>query len=126
MKDLRAAVRVFYDGGCPICRREIGWYQRRAGADAIDWLDVADYPADVPPDNDTAPLPAGLQREDLLMRFTVQRADGKTARGAAGFIALWRAIPATAWAGRLLDNPVTTAAGEIAYRFFLRVRPLWR
>ena len=36
-------------------------------------------------------VPEGLTREDLMLRFTVQRRDGVTARGAAGFVAVWRA-----------------------------------
>lgn len=116
--DPRAAVCVFYDGACPLCRREIGWYMHKRGADALGWLDVSAAT--------DASLPAGLTRQDLLLRFTVERADGATARGAAGFVALWRALPGTARIGRVLDNPVTVGIGELAYRGFLRLRRLWR
>lgn len=116
--DPRAATRVYYDGGCPLCRREIGWYLNRRGADAIDWVDVS---------GDAAfEGPKGLTRDDLMRRFTVERSDGATARGAAGFIAVWRALPGTALAGRLLDNRVTVWFGERVYRLMLKVRPLWR
>lgn len=32
---------VYYDGACPLCRREIEFYRRRRGADAIEWVDAA-------------------------------------------------------------------------------------
>jgi predicted DCC family thiol-disulfide oxidoreductase YuxK len=32
---------VYYDGACPVCSREMGFYQRQAGADDIQWVDVA-------------------------------------------------------------------------------------
>lgn len=116
--DPRAATRVFYDGGCPLCRREIGWYRGKTGADRIDWVDVAgDASVDVP---------EGLTREDLMLRFTVQRRDGVTARGAAGFVAVWRALPGTATIARVLDNPVIVWLGEQLYRGMLVVRPYWR
>ncbi|MEM0922711.1 MAG: DUF393 domain-containing protein [Pseudomonadota bacterium] len=111
----RAARRVFFDGGCPICRREIAWYQTRRGAEAIDWVDI-----------DSEPVPPGLNRQALLSRFTVERGDHIYASGAEGFIALWRAIPATRWFGRLVDHPPGRFVLERAYRGFLVLRRLWR
>jgi len=26
---------IYYDGGCPVCTREIGFYQRRRGAEHV-------------------------------------------------------------------------------------------
>ncbi len=116
--DPRAATRVFYDGGCPLCRREIAWYMGRTGAERIDWVDVSN--------NAPVQKPDGLSREDLMLRFTVQRRDGVTARGAAGFVAVWRALPHTAFVARLADNRLIVGIGELLYRFTLKVRPLWR
>ena len=116
--DPRAAIRVFYDGACPLCRREIGWYQGKRGAERIEWVNVAGG-ADVR-------VPKGLTREDLMLRFTVQRRDGVTARGAAGFVAVWRALPGAARIARVADNPVVIGIGEILYRLILKVRPLWQ
>ena len=116
--DPRAAIRVFYDGGCPLCRREIGWYMGKVGADRIDWVDVSQTTPE--------PMPANLSREDLMLRFTVERRDGVTARGASGFVAVWRALPGTARIARVLDNPVTAWLGEQLYRAMLAVRPFWR
>jgi len=115
--DPRAAVAVYYDGACPVCRREIGWYTAMRGAAGIRWIDVAD-PA--------APLPDGLDREALLRRFTVRRRDGETATGAAGFSALWRALGPTRALGVVTDRQPFRLVGEGLYRFFLRVRALWR
>ena len=32
---------IFYDGSCPLCRREIGFYQKQIGADQLTWQDVS-------------------------------------------------------------------------------------
>jgi len=113
--DPRAAAEVYYDGACPLCRREIAWYRRMAGADAIGWVDIAE-----------APPPPGLDRADLLGRFTVTRRDGRLARGAEGFAALWRGLGPTRLLGRLSDRQPFLLIGEGLYRLFLRLRRLWR
>ena len=101
-----------------MCRREIAWYRGKRGADRIDWVDVSG-------DGELA-VPHGLTRDDLMLRFTVQRRDGVTARGAAGFVAVWRALPGTASFAKLADNVVVVGVAEILYRLMLKVRPLWR
>lgn len=111
----REATKVYYDGGCPVCRREIGWYRSWRGADGIDWVDLT-----------VDQSVAESDRCALMKRFTVERSDGVRADGAAGFVALWRALPATRFAGRLLDNAVTVWILERAYLGFLATRRLWR
>jgi len=114
-RDPAAAVLVYYDAGCPLCRREIAVYQRMAGAEAVTWADAR-----------SATPPEGLTRADLLARFTAIRGDGRRARGAAGFAALWRALPRLARLGRIADTRPVLAVAEPAYRGFLRLRRLWR
>lgn len=105
---------VLYDGACPVCRREIGFYKRRAGADRIDWRDVS-----LP---ETAALPVGLSREQVLQRFHVISPSGKVQSGGTAFAELWTALPAFRALGRLFKLPVMSGLIEVAYRFFLQVR----
>ncbi len=118
------SLRVFYDGGCPLCRREIGFYQGMSGTDHIEFVNIAEPPAAGEGDarSDVA-LPDGLDRCDALARFHVQRADGKVLSGAAAFAAMWREIPGWRWAGRLVALPGVVHVMEAAYRGFLVVRP---
>ncbi len=118
--DGRAAGRVFYDGGCPVCRREIGWYQAMRGADDIDWVNI-DPEVPLPTD-----LPDGMSRDVLLKRFTIVRRDGAVVSGGPGFIALWRALRPLRWLGIATDHTIGAFVGERLYRLFLRVRTLWR
>lgn len=113
--DRRAAGTVFYDGGCPFCRREIGTYRNMKGADAIEWRDISE-----------GPVPEGFERQSLLGRFTVRRRNGEIADGARGFVALWRGLGPMRPLGRLADRQPFLTLGEGLYRLFLRIRPLWR
>ncbi|MDP4021538.1 DUF393 domain-containing protein [Methylobacterium sp. NEAU 140] len=118
---MREALTVYYDGGCPLCRAEIGHYRRCAGAERIAFVDVGR----------AAPRTAlgpDLDRDAALARFHVRGGDGRLVSGAAAFARLWRALPAWRWLGRLVDlrvfglQPVLPLA-DAAYRLSLPLRP---
>ena len=111
----RAAATVFYDGNCPVCRREIGWYRAMRGAEIMDWYDIANV---APPED--------LDRAALMKRFTVIRRNGEMASGANAFAALWRGLRPTRWLGVLADRQPFLWIGEQLYRVFLRLRMSWR
>lgn len=108
------AVTVFYDGACPLCRREIGVYRGLDPLKPVQWRDVSVV---------DAVLPEGGTRGAYLARFHVQRGDGTVLSGAAAFIVLWSVLPGWRWLGRLAQLPGMTAAMERLYRLFLRIRP---
>ncbi|MGA1178704.1 MAG: thiol-disulfide oxidoreductase DCC family protein [Burkholderiaceae bacterium] len=106
-------LRVFYDGACPLCQKEISVYQRADRAQAIEWCDVSD------PRNTALPLP----REALLARFHVQQMNGRLISGARGFIQVWRQLPGWRWLALPASMPGVPTLLEWAYLGFLRVRP---
>jgi len=103
---------VWYDGGCPLCRREIALMQHLDRAQAITFVDVDTA------DGGSCPI----DRADLLARFHA-REDGILLSGAAAFAAMWRAIPRLRWLGLAARAPGMLPLLEYAYRAFLRVRP---
>jgi predicted DCC family thiol-disulfide oxidoreductase YuxK len=114
--DPAAARIVYYDGGCPVCRREIDVYRRMAGGD-LAFVNICERPEAPAPD---------LDRDAALARFHVRDGRGELVSGARAFLALWRGVPRLAWVARLLSVPPLPWLLEGAYRLFLRVRPLWR
>jgi predicted DCC family thiol-disulfide oxidoreductase YuxK len=115
---MTARPTVYYDGGCPVCSREINFYQSRRGGESLDWVDVSQA--------DDAELGPGLSRTAALARIHVRRVDGKLVDGAAAFAEIWRGMPGLRWLGRLLAIPPVGAVAERGYAVFLRVRSLWR
>lgn len=109
--------QVYFDGGCPVCTREIATYRRAKGAEALCFVDVT------APDAALAP---GLTREAALARMHVMRPDGSMASGAAAFAALWSALPGWAWLGRVAAWPGVAQVLELGYRGFLTLRRGWR
>ncbi len=106
-----AQLTVWYDGGCPLCVREIALMRRLDRDRAIEWVDVADGASACP-----------IDRADLLARFHA-REDGALLSGAAAFAAMWRAIPTLRPLGLLARAPSVLRVLEAAYLRFLRVRP---
>jgi len=107
---------VLYDGGCPLCRREIAHVQRLAEKRPDSALCFIDVRA---PDTGMAPQ----EQATLLARFHVQRADGQRLDGAAAFVAMWARLPGWRWLARMARLPGALPALEWAYGGFLRVRP---
>lgn len=105
---------VYYDGACPLCRREIGVYKSCTGAEAMAWVDVS---------AGDGSLPSDLDREAALARFHVRLPDGRLVSGAEAFGRLWSALPRWRWLGRIVLLPGIRAVAEFAYRRFLKVRP---
>lgn len=117
---------VFFDGGCPLCRREIGLYQRLSSANSsntVGWVDVNSEAVQ----SGENPLPDGLSQSQALARFHVAKlstsSDPQLLSGAAAFVALWQRVPGWRWLGFVGALPGVTALLELAYRFFLLLRP---
>jgi len=116
-----ASLTVFFDGSCPLCIQEIGFYRRRRGADDIDWVDVS---------AEDAATPAGvlravpsLSRCDAMARFHVMDADGTLHSGGDAFARLWSALPAFRIVGAVARvQPIRWLLNK-AYDGFLRFRP---
>ncbi|MFT5176876.1 MAG: hypothetical protein ACI8W7_005076 [Gammaproteobacteria bacterium] len=93
---------VYYDGRCPLCRRETGFYQRRSHNTAIEWVDVSvgggeQVAADLTRCDGTGTFPCSPSR---WPRF---------ASGAGDFGELWAATPGFHWLGAITH--CTTAIG---------------
>ncbi len=110
------ALTVFYDGSCPLCATEIGFYRRRRGRERVCWVDVSETTADlVAPD---------LTRDQALKRFHVRQNDGRVVSGGQAFAVLWTVLPGFTWLGRAFRVRPLAWAIDRTYDAFLRWRPM--
>lgn len=105
-------VTVWFDGDCPLCRREIALMRRLDRAGRIGFVDVATGGGDCP-----------LDPALLLARFHAREGQEPLVSGAAAFAAMWRAIPLLRPFGELARTPPLLWLLERSYRVFLRIRP---
>jgi predicted DCC family thiol-disulfide oxidoreductase YuxK len=124
MTDSRAAVAggcperpvLFYDGGCPLCRREIAHYRRLDRAGRVDWVDLYAQP-------DLAER-YGVSWHTAMQRIHLLEIDGRLVTGAHAFAALWRRLPGYHWLARLVSLPGVLPLLDRGYASFARWR--WR
>lgn len=114
-QDKLKEVTVFYDGACPLCVREIGFYRKCNNAEAVDWIDVSKCADDI-----VAP---GLSKADAMARFHVVGADGALVSGGDAFREVWRVLPAfRVWSRLFRARPFAWMLNK-AYDMFLTIRP---
>lgn len=104
---------VYYDRSCPLCRKEIAFYQARSGADKIQWLDVSQ--------SENAPEEISCQQ--ALARFHVRKTNGELVDGGVAFAELWKQLPAFRWAGHIFSHAPGRWLINAAYNMFLPIRP---
>lgn len=105
-------VKVWFDGACPLCRREIALMRRLDRRGRIAFIDVAQG----------ADPSCPVDPAQLLARFHAEE-DGVVHDGAAAFAAMWRAIPLLRPLGLAARSPWVLRLLEAAYLRFLRLRP---
>lgn len=106
---------VYYDGSCPLCRTEIGYYRRMDISDALSFIDVS---------KSDAVVPGGLTQERAMQRFHVRAGNGQLLSGAAAFVEVWARLPRWRWAARVAAIPGVLTVLELSYRLFLPARPI--
>lgn len=106
---------VFYDGECPICTREIGFYKECDGGSDIDWRDVTKIA-----DDEVHP---GLSRDDALARFHVLTQDGRLMSGGPAFAQMWRNLKKFRLVGAVFSFPPIAWLLDRVYDLLLLVRP---
>ena len=112
--DWPAIPTVFFDGACPLCRREIAHYRRLRHADRLAWVDLS---------SDQATLEVhGLSRRKAMERLHVLDAAGNWQTGAWAFAELWSHLPRYRLLAGLLRRTGLLSPLDRAYSIFARWR----
>jgi predicted DCC family thiol-disulfide oxidoreductase YuxK len=101
---------VFYDGACPLCRREIAHYRRIDRVQRLHWVDAA---------TEAKILSAhGLDPERAMAELHVLDGNGRWQRGVDAFLVIWSHLPAYRWLARLVSVLRLRSPLGFAYRRF--------
>jgi predicted DCC family thiol-disulfide oxidoreductase YuxK len=108
-------VAVFFDGGCPLCSREIEHYRKKPRSSQIDWIDIDKPGFD-------AKL-HGLDPEKIHARFHAKNQDGIILEGVDAFNAIWHELgilKPLSWAA---ESRLTRPVLDLGYSVFAWARP---
>ena len=108
-------IKVFYDGACPLCRREIKMYQKMSTINPINWINIAE--------NSMKNELCGLTINDLKKRLHVLKNEKLVFTGGAAFSEIWLNMTRLRWIGKIFKIKPFNFIIEYVYCFFLLVRP---
>ncbi|MFG6179560.1 DCC1-like thiol-disulfide oxidoreductase family protein [Halomonas sp. THAF12] len=110
-----ATLKVYYDAGCPICRRDRRRYERwSGGAASVEWLDVTDH-ADY--------LRArGIDPQEALKSLHVENDAGRLCHGLDAYILLMRRVTRLRPLAWLIGLPLVKPLLGVWYHRWVRRR----
>lgn len=96
----------YYNGACPICRREIEHYKGGPDGSRVRWLDLAAEPE--------ALGRFGIDREAARRRLHVLDETGTLHAGIDAFILIWQRLPRYRWLSLLVaSRPLRPVAAAV-------------
>ena len=110
---------VFFDGGCPLCAKEIGLYQRMIVNHSISDLKFVDISQS---ENETSLSKHDITLEEAMFRMHALDSDGNVQSGTMAFITMWEKLPYWKYLAKLVAIPGITEVVETVYVFWAKRR----
>ena len=109
----RASIEVFYDGECPLCRREVAFLRRRDSKGRIEFTDISAAAFDA--------AQYGMTRADFMAQIHGRLPNGEFVSGVEVFRQLYSAV-GFRWVVALTRLPGLSWLLDVAYTAFARNR----
>jgi len=103
-------IRVFYDGQCSLCSREINYYKKIAPPNQFDWIDIT---------QDATPLESlGINYSTGLRLLHTQDSAGTIHIGIESFISIWNHLKGWRILAKIINLPLIRPIANLAYNTF--------
>lgn len=109
-------LKVFYDGACHLCSREIDMYRKTDVQSRLELIDISSEGFDARAE--------GLDPEEVLKSFHVKTVNGAVRSGVPAFVEIWKTLNIMQPLAQAYQWAPTRLAMDSAYRVFAKVRPL--
>ncbi len=108
-------LKVYYDGLCKVCSKEIHHYMNQKGAESIEFIDICS--SQFNPSNE------GLDPHAIHKIMHVRTEDGTLVTRVGAFIEIWKLLPKYNWLAKLAQRPLIKYGLEQGYSGFVVIRP---
>ncbi len=111
-------LRIFYDGSCSVCAREIEQYRSQDQKGRLICIDITAPGFE--------PQQYGIALQEFMYQLHAIDQRGTVYRGVESFWAIWQAFPASTiygLLGTIIQLPVISSVARLCYKGFARVRP---
>ena len=106
--------KIFYDGNCPICKREINLYKKLSICESTNWFNVHS--------NQVALDKLKKSKEDCLKLLHVLDDNNKLFIGVDAFIIIWKKTKYFKYLAFLLDYKLIKGPLNLIYKFYAKKR----
>lgn len=110
MTSLATQITTYYDGGCPLCSKEIAHYRRMDRTQQVRWIDLTQAADEL--------AAVGLDIATAMRRLHVRDAQGRLLSGVPAFVAIWRRLPRYRTLARIIETLRLIGPLEWAYAHF--------
>lgn len=107
-------IKVYFDGICGHCSKEIKYYQRIAPKSVFKWIDVAADP--------TAMNDYKITQAQALLYLHAIDDDSKMYVGSEAFAVIWKSLPRWSILGHIISIPIFSHLTKIIYKAFANRR----
>ena len=115
LKSKQPTITVYYDDQCPLCTREINFYQRKIEPKDAHWEAISNINEEK------------IDKGKALEKLHVSDSNGNLFVGTDAFIEIWARIPQLNKIAKVMKIPIFKIFLEIGYEIFLILRKhTWR
>lgn len=107
-------VAMLFDGGCPLCSKEVAHYRRVDKAGSVNWADIHADPSLL--------KQYGIEYEAAMKHLHVVDTDGSIVTGAPAFAVVWAQLPYYRHLARVVSLPGVIIVLDKLYHWFAEKR----
>ena len=108
-------LKVYYDGGCVVCSKEIDLYRKKDVHGRINFIDISSSFFD--------PASEGLDPDKVKAVFHVKDANNNLHVGVDGFVEIWDVLEIFGPLSQLAKSSIARPMFDLGYYLFAKARP---